>query len=81
MPLIDTGLTQSDLLDEIAHEYISRYIQPEDVTIAMISARLGINENRAAFEFERWAAKPGYQKVKLLNPETGKYIRALRKSQ
>ena len=72
-------VTESDLLDAIATEYATDYIRPGDVTRRQIAERLHCGEEQAIKILDAWAARPGYEKLKLIDPAVGHRVVVLRK--
>lgn len=72
--------TEGDLLDAIAAEFDGKRLKPGDVTKSMICEKLNITDEQARTIMDEWADRPGYIKVKVLDPDTGKFVAALRKA-
>ena len=72
-------VTEGDLLEAIAAEFDEKRMRPGDVTKAMISVKLKITDEQARTVMDEWAERPGYIKVKVLDPDSGKFVAALRK--
>jgi hypothetical protein len=74
---IDTGITENDLLAELAAAYQTAHRQPGDVDKWMFSAATGLSLNSAARVLREKAAKGELVEERVL--ENGKWILVYRR--
>jgi hypothetical protein len=77
-------ITENDLMKAILEDYRLQHKQPGDIGIKDILAAFQVDwpeftDERARYIFDQWASRPDIDLVKVIDFETGKSVRVLRR--
>lgn len=79
-----SDITETDLMRAIIDEYRQQHKRPGDITVKDIVQAFHadgqeINDERARYIFDQWAKRPEITMLKVIDGETGKTVKVLRR--